>query len=191
MIAYLEGKLLESTETSAIILCGGVGYRVFMTEEALKTLEKDSNSGSVSLFTHLAVRENSQDLYGFISTEELNFFELLLGVSGIGPKSALSILNIAPLATLESAVLENNSNYLTKVSGIGAKSAQKIVLELQGKIAKRTGETTNLNDDEDTLEALKALGYREGEVRGVIKDLPKDLSDTNARIKEALRLLGK
>ena len=132
------------------------------------------------------------DLYGFQDKEELHFFELLISVSGIGPKSALSILNIAPIETLKEAVITNDSSYLTKVSGIGTKSAQKIVIELQDKIENTAEEgSLELRADVDVLDALKALGYNTNEVRMAIKEIPKDTKDTSAKIKEALRILGK
>ena len=192
MIEHLTGTLLDSGTSEVVIEVGGVGYRVFATSATIESLKKTSKNGSVSVFTHLAVRENAMDLYGFSEKEELRFFELLLSVSGIGPKSALSILNIAPIQTLKEAVASNDSSYLTKVSGIGTKSAQKIVIELQGKIGavdEMIGE--GRKGDVDVLEALRALGYSTHEIRSTLKEIPDDIKDTNGRIKEALRMLGK
>ena len=192
MIRYLEGKIIDQGSGELTILAHGVGYQVFTTSETSDSLEKTAIDGSVSLFTHLAVRENSMDIYGFQDKEELYFFELLIGVSGIGPKSALSILNIAPIETLKEAVASNDSTYLTKVSGIGTKSAQKIVLELQGKVgALDSSKVSGKKEDIDVLEALKALGYSANEVRSVLKEIPEEAIETNSRIKEALKLLGK
>jgi Holliday junction DNA helicase RuvA len=192
MIQYLEGELLRADINDVVILASGVGYRVFATSETIEDLKKSAKKGSVSVYTHLAVRENSMDLYGFSKSEEMRFFELLLSVSGIGPKSALSILNIAPIETLKEAVVSNDSSYLTKVSGIGTKSAQKIVIELQGKIgAIGEGSVSVRKEDMDVFEALKALGYSSNEIRESIKEMPADVDGTKARIKEALKFLGK
>ena len=193
MIAGLIGTHIRHDNTSIVLNVSGVGYRVFMTAAGLEQAKSTPDTKEISLFTHLAVRENAQDLYGFYEEDELFFFEMLLSVSGIGPKSALGILNIADVPTLRDAIAENDSSYLTKVSGIGAKSAQKIVLELQGKIdgliATSTAESRT--DDIDTLEALTALGYSQHEVRNALKEIPKDVEGASDRIKHALKLLGK
>lgn len=192
MIANLTGTLLRSDNTSIVLDVNGVGYRVFMTTVGLEMAKASANE-AVSLFTHLAIRENAQDLYGFYEEEELYFFEMLLSVSGIGPKSALGVLNVADITTLREAILGNDSSYLTKVSGIGTKSAQKIVLELQGKIDSlpHTATKEARLEDIDTMDALVALGYSQAEVRNTLKEIPKDVRETNERIKQALKLLGK
>jgi Holliday junction DNA helicase RuvA len=193
MIANLRGSVLRSDNTSIVLDVSGVGYKVFLTKAGIETAKLSSSGSEISVFTYLAVRENSQDLYGFFDEQELYFFEMLLSVSGIGPKSALGILNIADVGTLRDAISENDSSYLTKVSGIGAKSAQKIVLELQGKIDSMatTSTTESRSDDLDTVDALTALGYSQVEVRRALKEIPKDAEGPGERIKEALKLLGK
>lgn len=189
MIAHIRGTLLRSGHNAVVIDVSGVGYKVFVTENVLASLTHGTEGKEVSLFTYLAVRENALDLYGFLDKEELSFFELLLTISGIGPKSALSILNVAPPNNLRHAILTNDSSYLTKMSGVGRKTADKIVLELQDKLGAIPGETEK-SDDVDTLDALKALGYSEREVRTVLKKLPFEKTTMNERIKEALKLLG-
>ena len=192
MIAHLTGMLLYHDGHSLTLDVNGVGYKIFVKEDLLADLTPKETGEPFSFFTHLAVRESALDLYGFAEQSELHFFELLLTVSGIGPKSALSILNIAPVAALKEAIASNDSTYLTKVSGIGSKSAQKIVLELQGKIEGGSEDVSGIRaQDVDTLEALKALGYSTSEIRDVLKSLPEDTKTSNERIKEALRLLGK
>jgi holliday junction DNA helicase RuvA len=186
MIGHLEGKVLETNHEKVIVDISGVGYIVFATPD---TLSKVSKSKKVSLWTHLAVRENALDLYGFLEKEELKLFEMLLSVSGIGPKSALGILSIASVETLKSAVSEDNSSYLTKVSGIGSKTAQKIVLELKDKIGV-SGEGMALKGEEDTLEALVAMGYTLSEARDALKEVPREIEGSNERLREALKSLG-
>jgi Holliday junction DNA helicase RuvA len=189
MIGYLEGTVKAARPTFAVISVGGVGYKVFATKDILLSLEPGTTS---SLWTHLAVRDDALDLYGFGSEEELRFFELLLTVSGIGPKSALSILDIASIEILRSAISTGRAEYLTKVSGIGKKTAEKIVLELREKVGVgSTGTTASLRGDEEALEALKALGYSASEARDTLRKVPPEFANANDRLREALKLLGR
>lgn len=192
MIAHIKGKLLYQEHGSVVIDVSGVGYRVFVTAEAAEIIRSKGEGSEVSLFTHLAVRENSLDIYGFRDKEERLFFEMLISISGIGPKSAISILSIADVSTLKDAVVTGDTTYLTKVSGIGRKSAQKIVLELNDKITVLDEEKSiALSEDVDTVEALIALGYSMSEARSALKNIPKDVIGTNNRLKEVLKLIGK
>jgi len=118
---------------------------------------------------------------------------MLIGISGIGPKSGLAILSIADVATIKRAVSEGDTSYLTRVSGIGKKNAQKIVLELRDKLGATdlTNENLSLKDEAEALDALQALGYTQREARDALREVPKETTDAAARIKEALKLLGK
>ncbi|MBI5470303.1 Holliday junction branch migration protein RuvA [Candidatus Kaiserbacteria bacterium] len=188
MIGYLEGNVKVVRLTHCIILVGGVGYKVFATKDYLLTLKPDSPA---AFWTHLAVREDILDLYGFSDEAALRFFELLLTVSGIGPKSALAILDIASVETLRSAISTGRAEYLTKVSGIGKKTAEKIVLELREKVgAGDAGTSASLKGDEEALEALKALGYSASEARDTLRKVPAEFKNANDRLREALKLLG-
>ncbi|MAF59682.1 MAG: Holliday junction branch migration protein RuvA [Candidatus Pacebacteria bacterium] len=190
MIAKLTGEIVETNATSVVVDVSGVGYRVFVTSDALNSLKKES--GAATLHTHLAVRENSQDIYGFTNKDELVFFELLLSVSGIGPKSALAILSLSSVEAIRSAVLKGDTSYLTKVSGIGKKNAEKIVLELSDKLGAIEGVSSeSFQGDVDALEALTTLGYSQNEARDALKNVPKEFESTNDRLKEALKSLGK
>ena len=186
MIGRIEGAIIETNAEYALIDTGNIGYIVFSTPD---TLGKIGKTKTASLWTHLVVRENAMDLYGFLEKDELELFELLLSVSGIGPKSALGILSIATVETLRSAVAEENSAYLTKVSGIGRKTAQKIVIELKDKLGAGI-EGVALKGDEDALEALVSMGYSLGEARKALRDLPAEVEGSNDRLREALKLLG-
>jgi Holliday junction DNA helicase RuvA len=127
-------------------------------------------------------------LYGFLDRQELEFFEMLINVSGIGPKGALSILSVASIETLKKAIGTGDTIYLTKISGIGKKTAEKIVIELRDKIeVDKTG--TSLQGELDALEALKSLGYSQNEAREALKKI-SPLTDTNTKIREALKILG-
>lgn len=186
MIGYIEGEVKKATESYAIISCGGIGYKVAATRDTLASL---SPGKQVSFWTHLAVREDALDLYGFLIEDELTFFELLLSVPGIGPKSALSILDIATIETLRSAIASENAKYLTNVSGIGAKTAQKIVLELKGKVGAASEDATLVGDHE-ALEAMRALGYSAQEAREALRQVSPDVEGSSERLREALRAVG-
>lgn len=188
MIGYIEGEAKAIRATYAIILAGGIGYKVTTTKETLAHLHAGAPA---SLWTHLAIREDSHDLYGFETEEELKFFELLRTVSGIGPKSALGILDIASVETLRSAIAGGKAEYLTKVSGIGRKTAEKIVLELKEKVGTAADATSaSLRGDEEALEALRALGYSSQEARDTLRKVSTDFSSSKDRLREALKLLG-
>ena len=193
MISHLEGKIIHTGERFVVLQANGVGYKVFTTSETLQTLKNKLNE-SAGLWTYLAVRENALDLYGFAGKEELDFFELLIShVSGIGPKTALGILNVTTIKNLRQAIGTGETAHLTKISGIGKKVAEKIVLELRDKIGFLDSEkdTGDMRDESDAIEGLKALGYAEREAREALKKLPKEISRPSDRIKQALKLLGK
>ena len=188
MIGFLEGTVKAVRAGHCILVAGGVGYKVAATKQTLAALPV---GGEATLWTHLAVREAILDLYGFITEEELRFFELLLSVSGIGPKSALAILDIASVETLRSAISHAKAEYLTKVSGIGRKTAEKIVLELKDKVGVAVeGTRASLQGDEEALEAMRALGYSAVEARDALRKVPNDIERSKDRLREALKILG-
>ncbi len=186
MIGSIRGKIILKTDKFLIIETGGVGYKMNVLPEVLSGMKKVGDG--ISLWTHTHVREDVLDLYGFTDRQELEFFEMLLNVSGIGPKSALAILGIASIETLRKAIKTSDTAYLTKVSGIGRKTAEKIIIELRDRIGEeKTG--TSLQGELDALEALKSLGYSQNEAREALKKVKGDI-DTNTKIREALKILG-
>ena len=188
MIGHIEGTVTAVRPGFVIVSAGGVGYKIACTREALATLH---GGKTAALWTHLAVREDALDLYGFVGEEELRLFELLLTVSGIGPKSALAIVDIARVETLRSAIAAGNTVYLTKISGIGKKTAEKIVLELRDKVGVGSEESgRSLSGDEEALEAMHALGYTEREAREALRKVPASVQGGSARLREALRIVG-
>jgi len=192
MISSLHGTIIELGNRYAVIDVNGVGYKVFVTDDILHTLKTGSET---IMLTYLVVREDALDLYGFISKKEKHFFELLIGISGIGPKSALNILSIVSSDSLVSAIRSGSTSHLVKVSGIGRKTAEKIVLELKDKLGGISGEieegsAIGMSSDLDAIEALKALGYDADEAREALKKIDKDISDTGAKVKAALKTLG-
>jgi len=186
MISHLKGTVIYKDLKTLVLDCNGVGYKVSPT---IDPLAKAVLGEVFELWTYTVVREDVLDLYGFASKEELDFFELLLSVSGIGPKSALSILSLASLPALQSAITTGDTTHLTKVSGIGKKNAEKIVLELKGKLKTEGFEGMGFKDEVDVIEALKALGYSHKDARDAIKDMPSELS-VQEKIKAALKTLG-
>ncbi len=190
MISQLYGKITHKDERYLVMDVNGVGYKVFAPTDVI---EKTKNAESVRIWTHLVVREDALDLYGFNTKDDLEFFEMLIGISGIGPKTALSILNLASIPTIKKAISSGDSTYLTKVSGIGKKNAEKIVLELKDKLLVSEDDVryASRGDESDSLEALKALGYSEREAREALKKVPDDIADIGERVKRALKILSK
>lgn len=189
MISHLTGRIIHSEKNYIVLDTGGVGYKVFVTEETREKFQTDE----IKLWIHSAIREDAFDLFGFIDRNTINFFGMLLTVPGIGPKTALGILNLADVETIRKAVTSGDTSYLTKVSGISKKTADKIVLELEGKLEllARGVESENMSGDIDVIEALKALGYEEREARKALQKIPKDIENTGERVKAVLKLLGK
>ncbi len=188
MISYLTGTIILANDRFIVLDVNGVGYKVFTTPDNIRKAQK--NDMRAAFHTHLSVRENALDLYGFLELQEMEFFELLLTVSGIGPKTALGIMNIAPVEVILTAISKNDAGYLTKTSGVGTKNAQKIVMELKGKTNGFTFTEENKTPEEtDAVDALQALGYSLKESREALKNVKKGTS--SEQIREALKLLGK
>lgn len=195
MFYSLTGNIIYKDENSVALSCGGVAFRCFSTYNTLRKVTE--KGGEVTLFTLLNVREDSLDLYGFYNTDELDVFKLLIGVSGIGPKAALSILSEFTPDSLAVSVASGDSKSLTKAQGIGAKLAQRIVLELKDKLGSYKGgdETANLSDisaiskmsnTQSAVSALVELGYSQTEAALAVSRLDPSLSDEEL-IKAALK----
>ena len=188
MIGFIEGKIEHATDKYVLVGVNGVGYKVYISTNVFKNLPKIGNE--VKLFTHLHVREDILDLYGFLDQKDLEFFEMLISISGIGPKGAMNILSVASIETLKKAITNEESSILTKVSGIGQKTAEKIILELKSKVS---GEYTDEKGGAsgEAIDALVSLGYRLQEAREALKKVPDDVKEVGAKIKSALKLLSK
>lgn len=188
MIGYIEGSVRSLSPGYVLVVTSGIGYKVALTKNTLAGVRVGQ---TLSVVTHLAVREDALDLYGFVEEDELRLFGQLLTVSGIGPRSALAILDIATVETLRSAIAHGRAEYLTKVSGIGRKTAEKIVIELRDKVGlSAEGATASLKGDEDALEAMKSLGYSQQEARDALRKVPSTIEKGTDRLREALRILG-
>ncbi len=186
MIYSLKGKIILIKNDFIVVEVSNVGYKVFVGSFSLE-LKKGED---MFLYTYQVVRENVLDLFGFKTISELQLFELLISISGIGPKVALSILSVTTPASLKRAVISESTDELTKVSGIGKKNAQKIIIELSNKIDKI--EITVIEDDNfdlETYETLEALGFDRMQIREALKNVTK--GTINEKIKQALKLLKK
>lgn len=187
MIYSLSGKLNAKKNGFIIIEVGGVGFKVVVSKNTAESLPQPGSL--VKLFSHLYVREDGLELYGFTSEEELSFFEKLISISGIGPKSALNILSIAKLDQLTAAINEGKVDLLTKASGVGKKTAERVVLELRGKLQAISSEkiVKQMESDLDIEEALVGLGYTRQQVKNAISKIDPEIKNLEDRIKEALK----
>lgn len=190
MIYSISGKLKYKGSDFVVIEAGGVGLKVFVHNRLLSQLPNMGDE--IYLFSYLYVRENALELYGFSSQEELNFFQLLNSVAGVGPKSALAILDLAEYKNIAAAIKEGRPDILTRASGIGRKIAERIVLELRHRVEAELSETalSNMETDANLIEALLGLGYRRNEAREALQKVPSEIKDISARLKEALKILS-
>ena len=192
MISYLRGTVLAQKERYIILVVDkAIGYRVHVTAQFLEHVQPNDD---IELFIHTHVREDSLELYGFSAMEELEFFEQLNTVSGVGPKSALGVMSVAPLADVKKAIIHGDPALLQKVSSIGKKTAERIIVELKEKITVTgAGEKGGMSITENVqlFEALSSLGYKDSEIRSVIRHIPAESKELPEKIKEALKVLSK
>ena len=192
MIASLEGKLESLGGDFAIINVGGVGFQVYMPTSTLSTL--GAVGKEVKLYTHLHLREDNATLYGFASTEELELFQTLINVSGLGPKLALAMLSAMSVEKLTAAIVTSNADLLTVIPGIGKKVASRLILELKDKIAAgwvTTPVAELAAENTDVLAALTSLGYSASEATRAVAALPHDQNlSLEEKIKLALKYFG-
>lgn len=185
MIASLTGQVRSRDEKSVVLDVHGVGLRIYVLP---RTLEKLQPEMTRTLVTHLNVREDALELYGFATAAELRLFERLLSVSGVGPKVALGVLSAASAADLETAIERGDAKVLTKVSGVGTKTAERIIVDLRGKLSELpTSDDSTLSS---VIDALVALGYSSREARDAAVATPSDQT-VASRVKTALRQIGR
>ena len=195
MFYYLNGKLAVCQPNLAVIDCGGVGYKCAITANTYKAV---SGQETVKLFTFLNVKEDALDIYGFATEQEMQFFTLLISISGVGPKVAIAILSELQPDAFANCIITSDVKRLTKAQGVGTKLAQRICLELKDKIAKtKATEGSEIVSDDmpaddvvaDAVAVLMALGYTKNESQKAVSRCSAD--ETNALVKQALRLLAK
>jgi Holliday junction DNA helicase RuvA len=184
MLSYLKGTVLENNLTYLIVQTGGVGYKVFVTPDLLGKQRGDE----VAMYTHLKVAEDGQSLYGVADFDSLKLFELLITVSGVGPKVALGVLSALPAGTVRDAIASQDAGVFTRISGIGSKTAERIILDLKGKVGPSSGGSSGVTGE--VFDALIALGYNQREVREIVGKLDGTKS-AGEQIKHALQLLSR
>ena len=200
MFYYVKGPVVHMAPYLAVVDCGGVGYACRTTNNTLARLRKGETA---TLYTHLNVREDAMELYGFYSENELNCFRMLIGVSGVGPKAALSTLSATTPEGLAMSIITGDEKSLTVAQGIGKKIAQRIILELKDKLAKgqlaASGETyggTGVtvipeNKSSEAAAALAVLGYSQNEIAAALKGLDMEQLKLEEIVKHALKKMVK
>ena len=190
MIGQLTGTLVDKNPPEVVVDCHGVGYEVNVPMSTFYNLP--ATGEKVTLVTHFVVREDAQILYGFATLSEREAFRQLIKISGVGPRTALSVLSGMSVTDLAQAITTQEVGRLVKVPGIGKKTAERLLLELKGKLGPDIGVVASVasNAQADILQALLALGYNDKEAAAALKALPKDIGVSDG-IKLALRALGK
>jgi len=190
MISYLEGQIKYKSNSFITILAGNVGYKVYLPVNVLSQ-KNIGEKTSINIYTH--VKDDAIDLYGFENQEDLSMFELFLTVSGIGPKTALGIFSVGKLPKIKEAIVKGDVSFFTQIPRLGTKNAQKIIIELRGKLGS-IGEfdlTQESGETKEVVEALKTFGFSLSEAKEGIKSLKDFEGTTSDKIRRALKYLGK
>lgn len=189
MLYSLAGKLAEAGDNFLVLEISGIGLKVFTHRRMLANLPPMGSS--LKIFSYLYLREQGTELYGFLNSQELEFFELLISVSGVGPKSAISVMEVAELKNLLAAIKEGRPDLLTRAAGIGRKTGERIILELKSKIQlDESGEAVKrMESDADLVETLCTLGYRRDEARIALEKVGSNHKKIEDRLRLALRIL--
>lgn len=187
MIAYISGEVLLKEFNYLILRNSGIGYKIYSTESELSRL---SLGDEVAFWIFENIKEDRYDLFGFIEQSSLRMFETILGVNGAGPKAALAILNIGTIPDLKEALLTSNAKYIQQASGVGKKLAERLILELSGRLSETALENNSSKmkdyEDDEAYQALVSLGYSPKDAAKALEKVDKSLS-TEERIKQALR----
>ncbi|MCK5510111.1 Holliday junction branch migration protein RuvA [Candidatus Parcubacteria bacterium] len=192
MISFLRGKIKNKGQGYIILDVRDVGYKVFVNETVYAELDIEQET---EFYIYQNVREDSLSLFGFNALDQLEMFELLLSISGIGPKSALGVLGIASTEDIKDSIARGDSSLLTKVSGIGKKTAERVVLDLRDKVARlangeQSAENKGVLASGDEIDALMALGYSMMQARDALRQVDSKIKDSGERIKAALKAIS-
>ena len=193
MISFITGKIQFISKNSITVLTsGGVGYEAHVPLSKLGTYRIGQD---ISLLIYLKISDSALDLYGFETSSEKDFFILLMSVSGIGPKSAMNILNLGSIDSIKSAIARKDAKYLTEVQGLGKKTTERLIVELQSKVGEAS-EYAKTDEGEsqvlaDVIDGLVVMGYSRDEAKNLVKDLDVNNKNTQQVLKEALKLMGK
>jgi Holliday junction DNA helicase RuvA len=193
MISYLKGKVVLFKFNILILDVNSVGYKIMVNPAIDLPHNITQNNAEIELFTHQHIREDSSDLYGFLSYKELELFELLISVNGVGPKAGLNIMNSSTPERIIQAISSDDLAFFTSISGIGKKVSAKIILDLKSKISGDKSVSGILKTDEadDVAEALITLGYKKAELQGIIQKIPADLTSLEKKVTWCLKNLAK
>lgn len=182
MIGYIKGKVVYLGANNLIVDTGGVGYKVNVSPQDLKSVNSE-----VEFFIYHNIREDASDLFGFSASENLEIFEMLLTVNGVGPKAAMTIISHLGREKVLQAIMDSDQNLFKTIPGIGAKVAAKIIVELKNKVSRGEVGISFLDQSDETVEALIALGLKKQEILPVLKEIPADLIDTQDKVKFVLK----
>jgi len=188
MISFLKGVIKIKTANFVILEIHNIGYKIFLPQNVLENLNQEGEPQE--LFIYHYVSEDREELYGFLTFQDLEFFELLISVSGIGPKSALGVMAVASTQAIQQAITSEDTSVFTKVSGVGQKTAERVILELKNKLPKEAGYFRGSGDYE-TIDALVELGYPQRQAREILAKVPKDITLVGEKLRWALKYLGK
>lgn len=186
MIAYLKGNVIQSGAGFLILETMGVGYKVYIKSKAESRKPK-----LIELFIHEHLREDTNDLYGFESYQELELFEQLISVNGVGPKAGLAIMSSAPAERITNSIINEDLSFFKSISGIGNKVAAKIILDLKSKLSDADGLAviSRSGQPDDVVDALTSLGYKRAEINQALTKIPIDLKSAEEKIRWCLKNL--
>lgn len=193
MIAYLKGKVILARWGFLIVETGGVGYRVSVNPQINIPNNIVDTKEEINLFIHEHIREDANDLYGFLIFQELELFEKLISVNGVGPKVAMNIMNSGESGKIISAITSDDLSFFLAISGIGKKAAAKIILDLKSKLSgdQNINVLSNVDGASDLFDALTTLGYSRIEVSSIATKIPSELKTTEEKVRWCLKNLGK
>ena len=190
MISYLKGKIIAKDDRTIILKTNDIGYKIFLGKNFLSKIQQNDE---LEIFTYLFWREDKISLYGFSEDNQLAFFEKLISVSGVGPRSALHLLDIVGIKNIQQAIFGNQADILTQAKGLGKKTAQRIILELKNRLPNidKISAIPNIPENAEAISALVNLGYNPNDAREIISQLPPEIKNTSDKIKAALKKIGK
>ncbi|MEK7659237.1 MAG: Holliday junction branch migration protein RuvA [Patescibacteria group bacterium] len=194
MISFLRGKIIELGKNHMVLDVQGVGYRLHMPVKALNSLAKIMSEVKVYTQMHFNQREGASELYGFIKKDDLEAFNLLTSISGIGPKNAMHILSSMEIGELAAAVSNEDDDYLRKISGLGPKTAKRLIVELKDKIDKTVFAQfakVDLGQESEAMDALISLGYSKNLTIEALRKISKKNISVESKVKEALKILSR
>lgn len=194
MISFIQGKLVTASDNFVILNVNGLGLKVFCSPKLIHRLVATAETEKdVAIFTFLSIKETRWDLFGFETKAELDAFELLISISGIGPKTALNILSVASVEEIEEAIILEDASILSKISGISKKNAQKIIVELKNKVKKishQSSQKSTLAGEIEVIDALTELGYKLSEIRPALNSFKSKNLSIEETIRQILKILG-